>query len=339
MKKIVCQFFGVFPDTENLLSSGLHDYHVSIAAHALRSPADVDPSTQILGVFVDSRIDKAIMDRLPVLRLIVTMSTGYDHIDVAYAAARGVTVANVPTYGENTVAEHALALILALSRRLYPSIKRVKEGEFHYDGLEGFDLKGKTAGIIGTGHIGAHVIRMLRGFEMNVVAFDAFPNPDLARSLGFSYTSLNQLLSSSDIISLHVPLFKQTRHLISKSSILKMKRGVYIINTARGGLIDHEALLWGLSSGHVAGAGLDVLEAEDTLQHPDHLVLSQQSARDIKLTLMQRELINHPQVIVTPHNAFNSREALERIIVVTIENILDFSAGAAKNIVLPIKKK
>lgn len=338
MKKLACQFFGVFPAVKHSLKSQLRAHSVAISDHELRSLDELDKKTDVLGVFVGTRVDANVIDRLPNLKLIVTMSTGYDHIDIAHATRKNILVANVPTYGENTVAEHTLALILALSRKLYPSIKRVKEGQFDYDGLEGFDLKGKTAAVIGTGHIGAHVIRMLRGFEMSVIAYDAFPKKDLESSLGFSYVSLDTALSMADIITLHVPLFKETHHLINKQSIRTIKPGAYIINTARGGLIDPEALLLGLASGKIAGAGLDVLEIEDTLQHPDHLVLSTMTDRDIKLNLMQRELITHPNVIVTPHNAFNSREALERIVAVTSENIAAFTIGERKNIVNLDKK-
>jgi D-lactate dehydrogenase len=232
-----------------------------------------------------------------------------------------------------------MSLLLALSRKLFPSVKRVKEGSFNYEGLRGFDLKGKTAGVIGTGNIGKHVLRMLKGFDMHVLAFDAFPNKALQKELGFAYTTLEKLLASSDVITLHVPLFKETTHLINKKNIKKIKKGAYIINTARGGLIESEALLWGLETGHIAGAGLDVLEEEEMLQHPEHVVLKHYSDEEIKLGLISNMLIDHPDVIITPHNAFNSMEALQRIMDTTIANVKAFAAGKTQNDVTAPKPK
>jgi D-lactate dehydrogenase len=349
MKKLNCQFFGLFPAmndyTKKQLSaqggsaSGGKGFILKTSERELLNISELDPKTEVLGVFVGSKVDKNVFDRLPKLKLIVTMSTGFDHIDLEEAKKRQIPVCNVPTYGENTVAEHAMALLLSLSRRIYPSVKRVKEGVFNYDGLRGFDLKEKTLGVLGTGHIGAHLIRMAKGFEMNVIAFDAFPNPKLAKELDFEYLPLPKVLANSDILSLHLPLFKETTHIINKTNIKKMKKGAYIINTARGGLIDPEALVWGLETGLIAGAGLDVLEEEDGLTHPDHLVLREQSEADIRAYAMDTILINHPNVLITPHNAFNSLEALKRIMDTTIENVLGFASGKTANDVTAQKKK
>ncbi len=339
MEKPSCQFFGVFPAVKDYLKENLNDFHVSLEEKELLSPDELDSTTDVLGVFVGSKVDKTVFDRLPKLKLIVTMSTGFDHIDLDEAKKRKVPVCNVPTYGENTVAEHAMALLLALSRKLFPSVKRVKEGSFNYDGLRGFDLKGKTVGVIGTGNIGKHVIKMLSGFDMKIVAYDAFPNKALETTLGFMYVPFEKLLASSDVITLHVPLFKETTHLINKKNIKKIKQGAYLINTARGGLIDTEALLWAIETGHLAGAGLDVLEEEEDLQHPDHLIRAHHTSEQIKTVLMDNRLIDHPNVIITPHNAFNSLEALERIMDTTIENVKAFAAGKVQNDVTEIKKK
>lgn len=339
MKKLQCQFFGVFPVMKDYVRGKMSGFHLSISDKELLSPDDVKPDTEVLGVFVGSKVDKTVFAKLPRLKLVVTMSTGFDHIDLESAKKRKIPVCNVPTYGENTVAEHAMSLILALSRKLFPSVKRVKEGSFNYEGLRGFDLKGKTLGVVGTGHIGAHVIRMAKGFDMNITAFDAFPNKKLEKELGFTYAPLEKLLASSDVITLHLPLFKETMHLINKKNIKKVKKGAYIVNTARGGLIESEALVWAIENGQIAGAGLDVLEEEDSLSHPEHLVQRDYSSEQIKTALMSNILIDHPNVIITPHNAFNSMEALERIMDTTIENVKAFAAGKLQNDITKPKSK
>lgn len=294
---------------------------------------NMDPATEILAVFVDSRVSKEIIDAMPKLTHIVTMSTGYDHIDLAAAKKRGIVVSNLPAYGENTVAEHAFALILSLTRRLFESVKRVKEGRYDFNGLRGTDLKGKTIGVVGTGRIGAHVVRMAKGFDMNVIAYDTRKNDKLARQLGFTYCSLNALLKKSDIVTLHVPLFPTTYHLINKNNIKLMRKGSVLINTARGGLVDPEALLSSLNSGQLAGAGLDVLEDENLLQNFEEVMRCSNGGCKIKTSLVNNLLIDHPKTIVTPHNAFNSTEALERIITTTVENIRAFIKGKPQNIV------
>jgi D-lactate dehydrogenase len=292
----------------------------------------LDHDTTILGVFVDSNVDKKIIDSMPHLKHIATFSTGYDHIDISYAHKKKITVSNVPTYGENTVAEHALGLLLSLSRKLYPSIKRVKEGRHDYHGLQGFDIKGKTIGVIGTGHIGIHFIQLLRGFEARILAYDAFPKKQLEKEYGFSYASLDRVLQESDVISLHAPLLPSTRHIIDTKAVKKMHRGIYLINTARGGLIDPAALLYGLQDGTIAGAGLDVLEEELVFKTPEN-ILSLKKPIDIRQCLIENAIIDHPNTIITPHNAFNSVEALNRIIDTALTNIKNFIAGTPSNLI------
>ncbi|HAO52718.1 TPA: hydroxyacid dehydrogenase [Candidatus Magasanikbacteria bacterium] len=315
----------------------LKDYTKNnIKGHSLEiseKPLDLNKTkkdTEILGVFVDSKVDKSVFEALPKLKMIATFSTGFDHIDLKEAKKRKIPVCNVPTYGENTVAQHAMALILALSRKLFQSVKIVKEGVYDYHGLRGFDLKGKTIGIIGTGHIGIHMIDMLDGFEANVIAYDAFPNPELTKTHKFNYVSLNKLYSDSDVISLHVPLFPTTYHMINKSAVKKMKDSVYIINTARGGLTDPEALVWGLETSKIAGIGSDVLEEETYFQNPEK-VLNLKNPEEVRRTLMENVLIDHPNTIITPHNAFNSTEALKRIIDTSLDNIKAFLNGNIQN--------
>lgn len=189
-------------------------------------PELADPNASILCVFIETPIGKAELDRFPGLKLIATRSTGFDHIDLAETKARGIAVANVPFYGENTVAEFAFSLLLALSRRIVDADERVREaGTFSPVGLRGFDLAGKTLGVVGTGHIGAHVIRMAKGFGMKVIGFDAFPNAELSRTLDFSYVSLPELLATSDIVTLHVPYNEHTHHLINSQNLPQIKKG------------------------------------------------------------------------------------------------------------------
>lgn len=338
-KKPFCSFFGVLPEMTEYLRNKLHGFHVSISTQPLSADTKIDPQTNVLGVFVETKVDAKVLKKLHHLKLIVTMSTGYDHIDVKEAKKRKIPVCNVPTYGENTVAQHAMALILAVSRKIFQSIKRVKEGVFDFHGLRGFDLKGKTIGIIGTGHIGVHLIEMLKGFGVNILAYDAFPNKELEKKYGFKYASLDKVLSSSDIISLHAPLLNSTYHLINKKNIKKIKKGAYIINTARGGLIEPKALVWGLEKGQIAGAGLDVLEDEGFIQDPEKLISSKCQIHSMKTSLMNNIIIDHPNTIITPHNAFNSIEALQRIIDTTAENIKGFYKGKTQNDVTAPKKK
>ena len=293
-----------------------------------------DPEATVLCTFIESPITEAEMSRFPALKLIATRSTGFDHIDLAAAAARGITVANVPFYGENTVAEFAFALLLALSHRIIDADERVRTGAFSPAGLRGFDLAGKTIGVVGTGHIGAHAIRMAHGFGMKVIGFDAYPNQDLSHTLDFTYATLPELLAQSDIITLHVPYNEHTHHLINKENIGNIKKGAYLINTARGAVVETDALVEALKSGALAGAALDVLEEEgDLTDELSLLTAPHPNENALKITLENHYLINHPRVIVTPHTAFNTTEAVERILNTTIENIKNFGAGSPTNVV------
>jgi len=225
-----------------------------------------------IAVFIYSNITKEILDQLPKLKYIATMSTGFNHIDLAECKKRGIKVSNVPTYGENTVAEHTFALILSISRKVPLSTKNTKNGDFRLDGLRGFDLKGKTLGIIGCGNIGQHVARIAKGFEMNILVFDLNKDSKLAKKIGFKYASMDKLLGESDIISLHAPENKHTYHMIDKSAFSKMKKGVVIVNTARGGLIDSGALINAIDKKIVSYVGLDVLEGECIVKEEKQLL-------------------------------------------------------------------
>ncbi len=293
-------------------------------------PENVEPNTEILAAFLESPVNKAVLDKMPRLKLVATLSTGFDHIDLTECKRRGIMVENVPTYGENTVAEHAMALLLGLTRKPFQSVKKVKEGVYDFHGLRGVDLEGKTVGVVGTGHIGSHFVKMLSGFGVNILAYDKFPNKELVKKYGVKYVPLNTLLKKSDIVSLHTPLLPTTHHMINKDSIKLMKKGSILINTARGGLIDAEALAYALQNGQLAGAGLDVLEDENLIQNHEEVVNCGDSCK-LKTTVFNTIIIDHPNAIVTPHNAFNSAEALRRIIDVTIDNIIAFTKGKVQN--------
>ncbi|MBI2137395.1 hydroxyacid dehydrogenase [Candidatus Woesearchaeota archaeon] len=287
---------------------------------------------EAIAAFIYSRIDKKILAKLPKLKLIATMSTGYDHIDTEACRKKGVKVSNVPFYGENTVAEHTFALILALSRKILKSVENTRRGNFSLNGLRGFDLKGKTIGVVGTGHIGLHVLRIAKGFEMKMTAYDVKQDLNAAKKLGFRYVKLNTLLKSSDIITLHCPYNKATHHLINKSNIMKTKKGAYLINTARGGLIETDALLNALNRKHLGGAGIDVLEEESAIKEEKQL-LSRNFTSNLRTILANHILLNYENVIITPHNAFNSTEALNRILTTTLENIQEYLKGKTINAV------
>jgi len=298
-------------------------------------PELTDPAAEALCTFIESPIGEKEMSRFPAVKLIATRSTGFDHIDLAAAASRGITVVNVPSYGENTVAEFAFALLLALSRRVIDADERVRAGTFSPQGLRGFDLAGKTIGVVGCGHIGSHVIKMANGFGMKVLGYETYQDPARAAALGFTYAPFPELLASSDIITLHVPYNPHTHHLINKENISQIKKGAYLINTARGAIVETDALVEALKAGTLAGAALDVLEEEGELADEMSL-LSQPHPNEaaLKIALENHYLIDHPRVIVTPHTAFNTQEAVERIIGTTIENIKGFVAGTPINTVL-----
>lgn len=297
-------------------------------------PELTDPEADVLCTFIESPVSEAELSKFPKVKLIATRSTGFDHIDLVATKARGITVVNVPSYGENTVAEFAFALILSLSRRIPEATASVRGGAFSPAGFRGFDLEGKTIGVVGCGHIGMHVIRMANGFGMKVIGFETHPDEERARANNFTYASLDELLSQSDIISLHVPYNAHTHHLINKENISTIKKGSYLINTSRGAVVETEALMQGLQNGALAGAGLDVLEEEGDIADETTLLSSAHPNENaLKIMLENHYLISHPRVIVTPHLAFNTKEAIQRIVDTTIENIQKFEKGTIVNTV------
>lgn len=288
-------------------------------------------AAECLSVFIYSKLTADRLGKLSALKMIATRSTGFDHIDLAACRQRGIVVANVPTYGENTVAEHTFALILMLSRKVHQSYLQMRAGHLDLAALTGFDLQGKTIGVFGAGRIGLHVIRIARGFGMRVLAGDVHRDPFLAELLGFQYADAGRILEESDIVTLHCPLNAATQHLLGRAQFATMKRGALLINTARGGLVDTDALLAALDSGQLGGAGLDVVEGEELIKEERQLLTETGSAEKLRAVLRTRLLLERENVVFTPHNAFNSREALLRILDTTVANLEAHRDGTSLN--------
>lgn len=335
MEKTKIAFLEIELWEEEYLRAQLEGFDLTFSAEALTpSTLKAIPNVEILSPFIYSTIDARVLNHLKSLRLIATRSTGFDHLDLAACQAKNILVANVPSYGENTVAEHTFALILALSRKIYPAVEKTRKGDFSLENVRGFDLKGKTLGVIGTGHIGRRVIQIAAGFEMKVLAYDLKADEKFAQAARCQYVPLDDLLASADIVTLHLPDNSATHHLINLKTLKLFKHGSYLINTARGGLCETTALLTGLKEGIFAGLGLDVLEEESFIKEERELLTPIfNKTRHLKAALENHILINQPQVLITPHNAFNSREALQRILDTTVANIKAFAGGRPVNLV------
>lgn len=298
------------------------------------SPEKLIPyaDSEIISCFTHSeKIPNQKLDYFPKLKLIATRTTGYNHIDLSYCHQRHISISNVPAYGAKTVAEFAFTLLLALSRKLIRAKNDMAHNKIDTQYYMGFDLAGKTIGIIGTGSIGQHMIKLAEGFDMNIIAYDSYPNPTLKKY----YTgTLAELYRQSDIISLHIPSTAQNYHLLNQDAFNLMKRGVIIINTARGDLIDTQALYSALYSGMVGGAGLDVLENEDFLLHDEVILEPRQHSSEFLLdSAMNLKLMQFQNVITTPHIAFNSIDAIDRINQTTLNNISEFLKNKPVNLV------
>lgn len=292
-------------------------------------PFKIEKTDAVSG-FIYSNFTSAVLAFFPKLKIIATRSTGTDHIDLKECSRRGIDVRSVPEYGTNTVAEHTWALILALIRKIPQSTEKAKKGDFSRENLQGFDTFGKTLGIVGCGKIGSRVGELGRAFGCSVLAFDPYADAKSLAGRGFLKASLGEIYSNCDIVSFHTPLTKETIHLLSTKDIQDLKRGVFIINTARGGLIETKALLRGLQDGVIAGVALDVLEEEEDLAEEAELIHGRKLTSSEKETLLQNHiLLKDERVLITPHNAFNTKEALERIMEKTVENILNLKVQSS----------
>jgi D-lactate dehydrogenase len=279
-------------------------------------------------VFVNDQVDAAVVEQLRQggTRLLALRSAGYNHVDLQKAQEVGLTVARVPAYSPHAVAEHTVALLMALNRNTHRAYNRVRDGNFSLEGLLGFDLYGLTVGIIGTGKIGEATSRIFQGFGCRLLGFDVAVNPR-CQEIGLKYVSLEELLGRSDVVSLHCPLTPQTYHLINLKTIAQMKPGVTLLNTSRGALIDAQAVIEGLKTGHIRYLGLDVYEEEGDLFFED---LSNQIIQDDVFA----RLLTFPNVVITGHQGFFTREALSNIAQTTLENVSEFERnGRCQNAV------
>lgn len=331
----------LFFDTDNLLrdfskNKTLNNYQPIFFDTDINSVSDTEIApyldSEIISVFTHSNvISNAQLDKFKNLKLITTRSTGFNHIDLEYCKTRGITVCNVPKYGETTVAEFAFGLLLALARKIIQGRNGMAHNHVEISNYMGFDLFGKTIGIIGTGSIGRHMIGLAQGFGMKIIAYDPYPTEALKK---LYVPSLQDIFKQADIISLHVPSTPQNHHMLDETAFSMMKQGVIIINTARGDLIDTQALYCAIRSGIVGGTGLDVLENEDFLIHDDVLTCPRATDQDMLLdSAMNLKLLQFRNVIATPHIAFNSVDAINRINASTFNNIMAFLKGKPVNVV------
>lgn len=297
------------------------------AARLTEATAMLAAGHEIVCAFINDDLSAPVLEHLAAggTRLIALRSAGYNHIDLKAAKRLGLSVVRVPAYSPHAVAEHAVALILALNRRLHRAYNRTREGDFSLHGLTGFDLYGKTVGVVGTGQIGLAFARIMAGFGCQLLAYDPFPNPQML-DLGARYLPLPELLAQARIVSLHCPLTEQTRHLINQQSLALMQRGSMLINTGRGALVDTPALSDALKSGQLGYLGLDVYEEEAQLFFEDR---SDQPLQDDVLA----RLLTYPNVIITAHQAFLTHEALAAIAQTTLENIARWAVGNPQNLV------
>ncbi len=326
MKKIRVLFYDAKPYDRVSFEASNPNSHLEfkfLGSHLNEDTAVIAQGYDVICLFVNDRLTAGIADTLVRngVKLVALRCAGYNNVDLQ-AVFQKLHVVRVPAYSPYAVAEHAAALMLSLNRKTHKAYYRTRDNNFTINGLMGFDMYGKTAGVIGTGQIGRIVIQILKGFGMKVLAYDKFPNQTYAQELGFEYVALDELYQCSDIISLHCPLTKETHHLIDEESIRKMKDDVMLINTGRGQLIDSKALVDALRNKRVGAAGLDVYEEE-----------SEYFFEDFSTTIMDDDvlarLISFPNVLITSHQGYFTREALRNIANTTLQNIDDYFQGKA----------
>jgi len=320
-------FFGVKSWEKEIIEkeiSNLDTFGVGIFKEEVQDNLELAAKYDVISPFIYSTFDEKVLKKLPNLKMIATRSTGMDHIDMNWCKKNKVTVANVPVYGSNTVAEYAFALLLAVTRKIVVAHQSVEDGEFNPEGLTGVDLYGKTLGVIGCGKIGQNVIKIAKGFGMKVLGVDGYRDPKLEKMAGFKYADLETCLKNSDFVTLHVPAIPETHHMINKKNIKLMKPGSYLINTARGAVVETEAIVWALNNKILAGAGLDVTE-EEMMVESMSVVMSKKITKDNLQDILSFHMLrDRDDVVFTPHNAFNTKEAIERITKTTVENIEKF---------------
>lgn len=298
------------------------DHDIDVFDFCLGEEGNETFEYEVISIFVACKASKEILEKFPKLKMIAVRSTGFDNVDLEYCKEKGITVSTVPAYGTHTVAEYAFALLLQISRKTNEATANPLKGDFEHGTLRGFDLNEKTIGVIGTGKIGANTLRIAKGFNMKILAFDMYQNHSLQEEVGFEYVDLDALLEKSDIISLHAPSTPETHHMINAEAISKMKKGVVLINTGRGALTDTKALLEGVTSGQISALGIDVLEEEKQLQGVED---------ENENTKYAKELITLPNVHYSAHVAFYTKEAEHNIMETTVQNIEKFLIHEPQN--------
>ena len=334
MKKII--FFDVQDyEVEFLKSACSEKFEFELVKEPLNDLYDLTESqkdTEIISCFTTSRVTKDVLEKFSNLKLIALRSVGFNHIDTDFCKAHGIYVENTPNYGNMTVAEFAMALLFDVTRKVTNSYNDLQKSVVNPHKTIGVEIFGKTIGIVGLGAIGAEMARISHGVGMKILGFDIKEREDLKEKYNVQYTDFETLVKNSDFISLHSPLTKDNYHLFNKEVFEMMKPSAFIINTARGELIDTQALYNALTDKKIAGAGLDVLESEETLTDPDYLVdIGRMTTQSLQKTVLNNRLLQLDNVIVTPHIAYDTHEAINRILNTAIENILAFEDGKIQN--------
>lgn len=320
-------FFGVKSWEREIIEreiAKLDSFGIGIFEKEVQTDLELAAKYDIISPFVYSFLNKQSLDKLPNLKMIASRSTGIDHVDLNECKKRKIEVVNVPDYGSVTVAEYTFALMLAITRRIVESHQSVEEGQFNPEGLTGIDLEGKTLGVVGVGNIGKNVVKIAKAFGMKVLGVDPFLTVEMAKKIGCKVVDLETCLKESDIVTLHVPSIPETFHVINRNNIKLMKKGSYLINTARGAVVETQALIWALNNKILAGVGLDTTEDESTLENMSMVISNKPTKDQLQDILTFHLLRDRDDVVFTPHNAFNTKEAIERIVDTTIDNINNF---------------
>jgi D-lactate dehydrogenase len=287
-------------------------------------PADARDA-EAIAVFVHNPVNEETLPKFPGLKVVLTRSTGYDHIDLEACRRRGIAVYSVPDYGSVTVAEYAVTMMLALLRRVRPMIEQGLHALFSRENLRGNDLAGRTVGLVGTGRIGQEVARRLSAFSVKILAFDKFPSEEFARSVeSLEYTDLDTLYRRSNVLTFHVPLSAETHHIFNRDSLKITPWNTFLVNTSRGPVVETEAVIEGLREGRLAGVALDTFESEEVVMEEQLYAADYLSQAELRNALATYHLLRSDRVILSPHNAYNSEEALQRIVDTTIANLEAF---------------
>lgn len=323
-------FYEITSSDQKYVQKQLKGHKLSFYEHQLNHVNLPAEDTEILSIHAHSTIDKQALNKLPNLRYIQTRTAGSDHIDLAECKKRGIVVSYAPGVNSTSVAEFVFVLLLSLVRNLHMACAQCAKGGFAEGGYTGTELAGKTMGIVGTGAVGAKTAILAKGFGMKVLVYDVSKNPRLSKHKSIQYVPIKALLKQSDIISLHVPLLPTTKHMINSTTIASMKKGVFLINTARGAVVDTQALVSALKSGKIAGAGLDVLEDELALRKNQQKTLSKQKQQMYK----DMQGMMGKNLLVTPHVAYSSIESNRRILDTALSDIHLFVKGKLKNVIV-----